>query len=246
MTDEAWLARQLAEVLRAKKTGVDSAPYRDLDFSAALRVQALVQKMSGEDVVAAKVAVPVGYPAMGTPIPGSMVSTEGKAVVSARLVEGIEVEVAVVLGRDLTPAIAEQGEDAVVETIDRFIVGVELVGSRFSDRLSAGLMAELADNLSSAGYVTDLQREWTHGTDLTNAEVEVTLNDKVLYSAPAKHVFGDVLRSLVAYARQPTASLPLRAGLIVTTGTLCGLINIPDSGRVVASLADHAINLDFS
>ncbi len=54
---------------------------------------------------------------------------------------------------------------------------------------------------------------------------------------PARHVNVDPLAPLVAYANAPIDFAGgLRAGQIVTTGTLCGVVPLPAPGSVVTSL----------
>lgn len=244
MQNETELAQRLIEALAEGQNDVDPSPYASLDLAAAIRIQALVQTARHEDVRFAKVAIPKSL-VIGSPIFTSMTTSATKATVSSKLVQGIEVEVAAILSKDIRSSQASQGEAGILDAIDHFVVGIELIGSRFTERTEAGLIGELADNLSTAGYVTDPSRIWTPGVDLTGATVEVSHDGKVIYSAAAKHVFGSVLASLVAYAADPFPSLPLKKGMIVTTGTLCGMISVPGPGRMVAGLNDHTFELNI-
>lgn len=239
MPTEMDLAIGLADAIANDRADVDSTPYRELDLDGAKRVQALVQKLRRENPYVIKTALPNGV-VMGASIFRPTVTEGRSASVSSALLEGVEVEVAAVLGRDIDVGM---GEAAVRDAIDRYVVGIELIGSRFTERVGAGLMAELADNLSTAGYVTDTSRAWEHGPELAGADVEVRHDGKVIYAAPAKPIFGHVLTSLIAYAREPFPSLPLKAGMIVTTGTLCGLVAVPGPGHVSARLAHHSYDL---
>ncbi|EJJ31520.1 hypothetical protein [Rhizobium sp. CF142] len=244
MQNEAELAQRLIDALADGRNDVDPQPYASLDLAAAVRIQALVQSGRHEDVRFAKVAVPQGL-IIGSPIFTSMTTSNTNATVSSTLVQGIEVEVAAILGQDIRAAEASKGEHGILEAIDRFVVGIELIGSRFTKRSDAGLIGELADNLSTAGYVTDPSRVWGPGADVTGATVEVSHDGNVIYSADAKHVFGSVLASLLAYAGNPFPSLPLKKGMIVTTGTLCGMIEVPGPGRMIAGLNDQTFELNI-
>jgi len=49
----------------------------------------------------------------------------------------------------------------------------------------------------------------------------------------------------MAYADSQVAALPLRAGTIVTTGSMCGLVPSSSAGHVVATLGDERLEFDI-
>ena len=54
-----------------------------------------------------------------------------------------------------------------------------------------------------------------------------------------------MLASLAAYADSQLPAHPLRAGTIVTTGSMCGLVPTSGTGHVVATLGDQRIEFDI-
>jgi hypothetical protein len=65
----------------------------------------------------------------------------------------------------------------------------------------------------------------------------VTLDELLRYQAPAAHPAGDPLLPLLAYANGQSDYLGgLRAGQVVTTGSLCGVIPIHTAGLLKAHL----------
>jgi 2-keto-4-pentenoate hydratase len=66
-----------------------------------------------------------------------------------------------------------------------------------------------------------------------------------IYSAPARHGFGTVLASLAAYAKTQLPRLPLKAGTMITTGSLCGLVLTEGPGHAVARLGDDVVEFDL-
>ncbi len=147
----------------------------------------------------------------------------------------IELEIAYRLDRDLPPAPYTRLD--IVGAISEAIIGVEVVGPRLRAGARAPFLAFLADNLGNGGYVEGPRiADWT---DLDPAALRcaVTINGVGAYAGPARHAQGDPLRPLVAYASKPNDRLGgLRAGQIVTTGNLCGVIPVPQTGEVVCEI----------
>jgi 2-keto-4-pentenoate hydratase len=243
MTTETQLAQQLIEAYRAARHDVDPAPYAALDRAAAYRIQKLVIDGLGETTGMLKVGVAPDGAGIVAPIYQSGVGESGKLRLPSAKVAGLEVEVAVVLGRDLDMATARD-DAAIIEAIDHYIVGVEVCGSRFSDRRAVGAHGGLADSVSALGYAIDpTPRE--SGADIDNFDVIIEFGGQQIWAAPAKHSFGTVLKSFLAYAKGQHPDYPLRAGMIVTTGSLCGLVPTSGAGHVVARLGSHVVELDL-
>ena len=78
-----------------------------------------------------------------------------------------------------------------------------------------------------------------------NFDVSLEFNGKQIHAGPARHSFGTVLASFVAYARAQYSAYPLRAGTIVTTGSLCGLVPVSGPGHAVARFGNHEVILDL-
>ncbi|RYE55317.1 MAG: hypothetical protein EOP20_10530, partial [Hyphomicrobiales bacterium] len=237
---ENHLIQQLVDAQRAGTNPVDVAPYAALDREAAYRVQHGVMVALGEKPGMYKTAVAPDGQGTIAPIFASRVGQSGSLKLPLANIVGVEVEVGLVLAKDVP-----NGTDDVdlIEAIDHYFVGVEVCGTRVTDRSVAGPNGGLADSMSAYGYVID-PTEREPGADLDNFDVTVEFDGKQIYSAPAKHGFGSVLASLVAYAKAQRPEYPLKAGTIITTGTVCGLVPTSGTGHVVATLGAHRVEFD--
>lgn len=241
MPNDTTLIQQLVDAHRTGTHDVDPVPYAKLDREAAYRVQRGVMVALGETPAMYKTGLAPDGVGTVAPIFSSRVGMSGSFRLPRANVVGLEVEVAAVLGKRVPD---ETDELDLVEAIDHYTVGVEIIGTRFADRAAAGVNGGLADGMSSLGYVIDPSpRE--PGADLDNFDVLIEFKGRQIYAAPARHGFGTVLASLVAYARGQRPEYPLTAGTIVTTGSLCGLVPTTGPGRAVAQLGVHKVEFEI-
>jgi len=225
---EAEMIAALADGQRRGTHTVDPAPYAALGRDAANRIQLGVLDAVGAKVGMLKTAVQADGAGVASPIYGANVGRSGMRLPLANVL-GLEVEVGLVLGKDVGP-----------ETD----VAAAVVGSRFSNRTAAGVNGGLADNMSALGYVIGGEpRRLKDAIDGLTVTLEFA--DKQIYAAPAKHGFGTVLASVVAYAKAQLPQLPLKAGTIITTGSLCGLVLTDGPGHAVARLGDDVVECDL-
>jgi 2-keto-4-pentenoate hydratase len=96
--------------------------------------------------------------------------------------------------------------------------------------------------MSAYGYCIGPRRASDAIEGLT---VRLEFAGREIYAAAAKHGFGNVLASLRAYADAQQAFLPLKAGTVVTTGSMCGLVPASGTGHVVAYLGDESLSFDL-
>jgi 2-keto-4-pentenoate hydratase len=241
MTTEATLIRQLADAQRSGTHPLDAASYAVLDREAAYRVQYGVMVALDETPGLYKTGVAPDGAGVVAPIFASRVGQSGSFTLPQANIIGLEVEVGVVLGKDVPDG---TGDIDLVEAIDHYFVGVEVCGSRFVDRSLAGPNGGLADSVSALGYVINpTVREV--GADLDNFDVTLEFAGRQIYAAPAKHGFGSVLASLIAYAKAQRPEYPLRAGTIITTGSVCGLVPTVGTGHAVAQLGAHRVEFNI-
>jgi 2-keto-4-pentenoate hydratase len=137
---------------------------------------------------------------------------------------GMEVEIAFRLRSDLPPRPeAPYARHEILEAIGGALVGVEVIRSRLDDPAGAPFLLALADNLGNGSFVAGAEAKLIEG--LEGARCTVTIDGSVIHDAPGGHPNGDPLAPLLAYASRQSDRLGgLRAGQIVTTGSLCGLI----------------------
>jgi 2-keto-4-pentenoate hydratase len=237
MTTETELIRLLADAERDGVHTVDPTLYAELDHPAAYRIQAGVLAATGERVGMLKTGIHGGTTGVVAPIFASCVGQAPDFRLPVANVVGLEVEVGVVLRRDVASAAD------VPAAIDHYFLGVEICGSRFTDRKLAGLNGPLADRMTALGYAVGPRRAL--GDRIDGLGIELEFDGRQIYAAPAKHGFGTVLASLLAYADNQHPAFPLRAGTLVTTGSMCGLVPTSGTGRVVARLGDEQLEFDI-
>lgn len=222
---------------------VPAADFAGLTYDQALEVQNLVRMGLGRDVPAAKIGMAPDGTGMVAPIFADQFWAETETpVLPRRGLAGVEVEVAIRLGRDLTPELAEAPDSDLLEAIAEFLLVVEIIASRFDDRRQAGAWGTLADNMAGGGLVYSC-RELDWNPDINGAPVSIEMNGDMVISEKAKHPFGSVLRPLRAVAKRSNSlSLSLRRGMIVTTGSLCHkLVPLEDDCVVKACLGNRSV-----
>ena len=242
MSSEDDLIRLLSDGQRTGARTIDATTLSDLDRGAAYRVLAATQSALGEVAGMLKTAVHPDGVGVAAPIYASRVGRSPDFALPAERVVGLEFEVGLVLANDIpnNPKIAEA---EVIPAIDHFFTGIEVVGTRYVDRKVASPAAGLADNMSAFGYV--IGPRYSRGTAIASLDVTLELAGRQIYAGPAKHGFGTVLASLVAYARAQQPGMPLAAGTVITTGSLCGLVLTSGAGHVVGRLGDETVELDL-
>lgn len=244
MPTETDLAQQLIEAQRSSIRNVDAAPYSSLDREAAQRIQVATMTGLGERAGLLKTLVTPDGVGTCAPIYASRFGQSGTFQLPSATGTGLEVEIGLVLASDLTSEAANRDEIDIVEAIDYYFVGVEVCGTRFVDRAAAGFLGGLSDNASAFGYVMDP----THrdaGAEIANYDVYLEFAGQQIWTGPAKHSFGTVLNSFIAYAKNQRPEFQLKAGTIVTTGSLCGLVPTSGAGHVVARVGSHTVELDI-
>ncbi len=242
MTSEHSLSAETksiaAELVRARTSGkrvLNTALPVPVNATSAMQIQALVQEQLAQPVGGWKVAtgpekVPVAAPLLDV-YPASA---------EIRLFPNctIEVELAARLGRDLPRR--ESGSydrSDILEAIESLVVGIEVIGGRFDDAANVPFLSLLADNLGNRAYIVGDRLPLSTADRVSKLACHVTLNGTTLYQSTACHPAGDPLGPPLYYANEQSDYLGgLRAGQIVTTGSLCGVLPIPTAGVVNAQL----------
>lgn len=235
--DTTELTRRLAAAARAGTRTVNASTYKELSREDAYHIQDGVRAALGAQIGMLKTAIHPDGVGVASPIYADRVGKAPAARLPAGLSLGVEVEIGVVLGQD----VASSAD--IPRAIDHYFTGIEVCGTRYVDRSLAGPTGGLADSQSALGYVIGARRA---AIDLVDGlEVIVELAGKRIYAASAKHGFGSVLASLKAYADHQRPTLPLKAGTIVTTGSVCGLVPTSGAGHVIARLGDQTVEFDL-
>lgn len=144
-----------------------------------------------------------------------------------------EAEIAIRLGTDLPIRDSGYSRAEVADAVATVHLGAELLVSAIQESGRASFLLFLADRLGNSGYVLGPPVPKTLIDTATGTPLKVTFNGQPVYDAPAHHPKGDVLTWLVGYANdrlRPESSL--KAGALITTGTLCGAIELSSPGEI--------------
>lgn len=161
----------------------------------------------------------------------------------------IEVELAVKLRRDLPRR--ETGaydRSDILDAIEKVVLGIEVIGGRLDSATNVPFISFLADNLGNRGYVVGENVPLSALGEVNGLDCEVTLDSQSLYRAPASHPAGDPLLPLLVYANAQSDHLGgLKAGQVVTTGSLCGVLPVRATGLLEARISQVGqISVRFS
>jgi 2-keto-4-pentenoate hydratase len=235
------IAEAIAEAHRDPRQRVPASRFIGLTRGDAMAIQGAVLKRLGESLPVAKVAMPPDGIATGAPIPAAMVIDDGGTIeLGERDLAGLEIEVAVRLGADLTPEIAKAGRDAVLQTVEHFVLGIELIGSRIDDRTKAGPFGPLADNMVTGGYVIGTQI-LADEPKVDGMAITLSSDGAIIQRETAKHPFGDAISPIIAFARMADDHFGgFKKGMVISTGSLSPLLIVPRKGRIEISLGDFA------
>ena len=150
---------------------------------------------------------------------------------------GVEAEVALRIGRDIT---ADNAHELHADTIDAMCIAVECVASRWEEGLAAPDLLRMADHQSNAGLLLGV---WQSLQALNWAQLswQLAMPGGPGIAGRGGYSLADPTAVLPAWLRHATrngATLP--AGTVVTTGAWGGLHALTDAAR-----AGGAMTLSF-
>ena len=133
---------------------------------------------------------------------------------------GVECEIAIRLGKDLTPGGQPFTQESVADAVDVAMAAAEIVDNRYADFHDFGIPSLVADDFFSAGAVlgpaVNLQ-----GFDLSTAQGKVQIDGVEVGSGLGSFVMGHPLNALAWLANQKSErGEGLQAGDIIMTGSL--------------------------
>lgn len=212
-----------------------------LALEDAVDVQSQLSKLEGADLQAWKVAKSPGGDPVAAPL-HPYLNDGPTSTLSWRRGMKIEVEIAVQLCQDLPVRTAKSYERTEIETaISNAYLGAELVWSGISEGGTISFPAFLADRLGNMGYVRGPALPLLVLQVGSTIPLKVRLNGQVTFDAAGQHPTRDPLTWLRDYANnQSRSATALRAGSIITTGSLCGAIEVPGPGDVSVQLGNNA------
>ena len=148
-----------------------------------------------------------------------------------------EIEIAVRLARDLPanprkPYTRADIEDAAIE----YLIGIELIERRIPMQ-GAPFPMNLADDLGNAAYVTGPATRDFRALDLPNLHCRFWINGKLAVDRRGGHPSGDPLKPMIDWANAQKDHVGgMRAGQVVTLGSLTPLVVMPGPGTLEAEI----------
>jgi 2-keto-4-pentenoate hydratase len=237
--DMSKLERALIEARRQGKLAAFAPDLVPAGIADAMAIQKTVKEAVGASVAGWK----VGYAPDGTPVAaplyGNVIYRNGAALgVGPSGKSGIEVEIALRLIKDLPPRLGRPySRTEILDASQALLAGVEIVEARFPDPPKPPFLALLADNISNGGYVCGPDAKDARELDLSRLRCTLVVDGRAVHEGVGGHAKGDPLVPVIDYANNPCDLLGgLKAGQIVTTGTLNGCPFIEGACRIVAEI----------
>jgi 2-keto-4-pentenoate hydratase len=236
--DAAAVARRLA----AAHKGAPAVPHADAlppDRATALAIQDATLVGLGA-VGGWKVGAkgPVAEPGCA-PLPASGIKPSGAALLGPPWnMRGIEVEVAVRLGKDLAPTSGEPDAATVRAAIDVVMPAIEVVETRLADWRDSAPLAQLADLQSHGALILGEPSGMSlDDLDLRKVQAYLAFDGQPVASTYGANPAADIWRLLGWLAWHCVQrGQPLRAGQVVTTGSCTGMLFAPEGAHVQAQL----------
>jgi 2-keto-4-pentenoate hydratase len=147
----------------------------------------------------------------------------------------VETELAFRMGAALPMKNAPYTKETVEPAIEALIPSLEIVDSVWEDWEKVGALHLIADNACHAGLVLGADcRDW-RDVDLAEYEVSVSMNGEAPLTGKGGNALGHPLNG-VAWLANDLASLgrELKAGEVISTGVLTGLIYANAGDHIVA------------
>jgi len=234
------LARKIVDARRRRSFLHPEAAEVPGNLADAMRVQEIVRRTTGSRPLGWKVAIGPGGQPVAAPLFDIVSGIGGQFGFVPGCV--IEIEVCVRLRADLFPPPETLlTRDNILAAVDRVFLGLEIVRSRLEFPAAHPFPLFLADNLGNAGYLVGPEIGRAGLDDLPGRRCVVKQDGAVVIDALAQHPMTDPLAPLLAYANQPSDFAGgLRRRQFVTTGALCGAIELGGPGNVSAIVGDHA------
>jgi 2-keto-4-pentenoate hydratase len=209
------------------------------DAAEAYDVQALVARGRGRVGARKTGAASTDAEPIRAPIFADLVHLSPARLEAARFHRlGIEAEIAYRLGRDLPKRSAPYTEAEVRHAIHSILPAIEIVDSRFQACEELEPLWKLADNQINGGLVVGPGAEDWKRLDPMTQPVVLKFDGEAVVSGHGGNPAGDPLRLVVWMANNVGEDCGgLRAGQVITTGSLTGLRFVDPGARVVAEFS---------
>ncbi len=203
---------------------------RPADIADALAIQARTGELldlpiGGYKCSAPTAPRPVSYAPIYAP---TILDASPYPVAGAGAQARVEPEIALLMAHDLPPRAAPYSDDEVRSAVKEARLVLEVIGSRYAEPSAVTFPELLADNVANLGlYVGPvLPDPWSKNLD--SFPIAVRTGATTLLTRDGKHPDGHPLRALAWLANYlASRGETLEAGLVVTTGSYCGVLDVP-------------------
>ena len=223
---------------------------RPADVADALAIQERVRELLGEATGGWKCSVPsAAREIAAAPIFASTITSDSPCTMLPIAGEArIEPEIAFVIGRDLPSRATPYSEAEVRAGIRETRAVLELIGPRYADPAAVSYPEFLADSIANQGlFVGPVVVD---GLALPLAAFRITIDtpNRQLLVRDGKHPDGHPLRPLVWLANHlASRGAGLTAGQVVTTGSYCGMVDVPLDTALVVAFGDFgSLSVQFA
>ena len=153
----------------------------------------------------------------------------------------IEPEIAFVMGRDLPPRATAYNEAEVRAAIAETRAVIELIGPRYADPAGVSYPELLADGIANQGLFVGPVVTDALDRPLEAFRITIDAPNGALLVRDGKHPDGHPLRPLLWLANHLASHGDgLSAGQVVTTGSYCGMLDLPLDTPLVVGFSDFA------
>lgn len=206
------------------------AECRPSSVADALAIQQRMTELIGAPIGGWKCSVPAeARPVLAAPIFAPTIRTASPyPVIGTGDTAKIEPEIAFVLGRDLPARATPYSEVEIRAAVREARLVLEIMGTRYEDPASIAFPELLADHISNQGLFVGPVVVDALDRPLEAFAVRVQAKGIEFATRDGRHPDAHPLRPLYWLANHLAATAtPLRAGQIVTTGSYCGVLDVP-------------------
>ena len=228
------------------------ATRRSLDRLAALAPDEIpasaAEAYAVQDAILHRLAIPIAgwkagassptaEPQAGPILADRLQPSPARFAMPANAFRTVEGEVAFMLGRDLPTRSQGYSEDEIWDAMATLHVGIEVLESSFIDRRKISEHAVLGDLLNNGAYCYGPAVQDWRGLDVATPSASIWIDGKEVRRAKAGTPGGHPKRLLTWLANHAAArGLPLKAGMIITTGSHTGMLDAPPRATVAVRL----------